>query len=123
VAALGGCGGADRPKTIPISGKVTFDGQPPGEGGKLHFTPIEVAAGYSKRPASGAFTAEGPYRVMSWEPDDGLVPGRYTVTLMPGDLNTTKIPAKYQESSTSDLVVDVPLDKDMVEYDVNIVTR
>jgi hypothetical protein len=120
---LAGCGGGDRPKTIPISGRVTIDGQPPGEVGRLHFTPTQAAEGYSKRPAGGAFTADGTYRVMSWEPDDGLVPGHYTVSLMPGDLSKTAIPPKYRESGTSGLEVDVPADEDRIEYNINIVNK
>jgi hypothetical protein len=123
IVCPGGCGGSGQPKTIPITGRVTINGQPPGEVGKLFFTPTEAASGYNKRPASGGFTADGNYRVMSWEPDDGLVPGHYTVSISPGDLNTTKIPAKYQLSSTSGLEVDVPVDEDKVEFDVNIVTQ
>jgi len=123
VVWLGGCGGNDRPKTIPISGRVTIDGQPPGEGGKLFFTPTEAAEGYNKRPASGSFDAEGNYRVMSWEPDDGLVPGHYTVNVQPGDPAKTKIPARYHNSSTSGLEVDVPVDKDEIAFDVNVVSK
>ena len=67
--ALGGCGGSVRPKTIPIDGYVTIDGKAPGESGKLFFTPTEAADGYSKRPASGSYNAEGHYRVISWTPD------------------------------------------------------
>ena len=66
----------------------------PGETGKIFFTPTEAAAGYSKRPASGSFNAEGNYRVMSWAPDDGLVPGHYTVSVMPGDQAKTAIPTR-----------------------------
>lgn len=120
---LGGCGESGRPKTIPISGRVTIDGQPPGESGKMFFTATQVAEGYSNRPASGSFNDDGSYRVMSWEPDDGLVPGHYTVTLMPGDPAATKIPAKYQLSMTSGLEVDVPVDQDNVEFNVPIVTK
>lgn len=32
-------------------------------------------------PISGSFDQSGVYRVMSWEPDDGLVPGNYTVNI------------------------------------------
>lgn len=117
-----GCGN-DHPKTIPISGRITINGQPPGEGGRLHFTPVEVAEGYSKRPASGAFGVDGVYRVMSWVPDDGLVPGHYTVSLMPGDLSKTAIPEKYHQSGTSGLEVDVPVDKKRVEYNIEVVTE
>jgi hypothetical protein len=123
VVCLGGCGGSGRPKTIPVTGRVTINGQPPGEVGKLFFTPTEAASGYDKRPASGGFTADGNYRVMSWTPDDGLVPGHYTVSISPGNLSTTKVPAKYQQSSTSGLEVDVPVDKDKIEFDVNIITQ
>jgi hypothetical protein len=120
---LAGCGGSDRPKTIPISGKVTINGQAPGEGGKLYFTPTQVAEGYSKRPASGTFTASGEYRVMSWEVDDGLVPGHYNVGVVPVDPNKTAIPAKYQQGATSGLEVDVPIDQGSIEYNIEVVSK
>jgi hypothetical protein len=120
VFCLAGCGGSGRPKTVPISGKVTINGQAPGEGGKLYFTPTQPAEGYSKRPASGTFTATGEYRVMSWEVDDGLVPGRYTVGVVPIDPNKTAIPTKFQQGATSGLEVDVPMDQSEIEYDINV---
>ncbi|MGD9634748.1 MAG: hypothetical protein AB7G28_08800 [Pirellulales bacterium] len=123
VASLVGCRGGDRPKTIPISGRVTFNGQPPGENGRLHFQPTQVASGYSRRPAGGTFTAEGSYRVMSWEPDDGLVPGHYTVSLMPADPNDTKIPPRYREGGTSGLEVEVPVDQGPIEFDIEVSTK
>jgi hypothetical protein len=122
VVWITGCGRSERPKTVPISGRVTFNGQAPGESGRLHFQAVQPAEGYTKRPASGAFTADGSYRVMSWEPDDGLVPGHYTVSLMPGDLNTTKIPQKYQ-SGTSGLEVEVPVDQSKIEYNIDVRTK
>lgn len=123
VAALVGCGGNDRPKTVPISGRVTIDGQPPGESGKLFFTPTEAAEGYAKRPASGSFDVDGSYRVMSWEPDDGLVPGHYTVNLMPANLSATKIPTKYHQSGASGLEVDVPIDDEAITFDIPVLTK
>jgi hypothetical protein len=101
---------------------VIINGQAPGEFGKLFFTPTQAAEGYNRRPASGSFDEEGVYRVMSWEPDDGLVPGHYTVNLMPADSAKTKIPKRYQNSGTSGLEVDVPIDKEEIEYDINVVT-
>src|SRR5262245_49885729 len=102
LVSLSSCG-SDRPKTIPISGRVNIDGKAPGEAGKIFFSPTEVADGYSKRPASGSFDPEGNYRVMSWAPDDGLVPGHYAVSVRPTDPNKTAIAAKYQVNSTSGL--------------------
>lgn len=120
---LGGCGGSSRPKTIPITGRVTIDGQPPGEEGSLFFTPTVSAPGYVKRPASGGFTADGSYRVMSWEPNDGLVPGHYSVSVSPNDPIATKVPASYQQSGTSGLEVDVPVDQSGIEYNIEISTK
>jgi hypothetical protein len=123
VAALAGCGGVERPKTIPIDGHVTINGKAPGEAGKIFFTPTATAEGYSQRPASGSYNAEGHYRVMSWAPDDGLVPGHYTVSVMPGEPDKTSIPAKYQQGAASGLEVDVPVDKGKVNYDMDIRTK
>jgi hypothetical protein len=117
---LGGCGGNGRPKTIPISGRLTIDGREPGEFGKLFFTPTQAAEGYNKRPAIGNFDEQGNYRVMSWEPDDGLVPGHYTVNLQPVDLAKTKIPKRYHNSSTSGLEVDVPVDQAKIEFNIDV---
>jgi hypothetical protein len=122
VVSLCGCGETERPKTIPISGHVTIDGQPPGEFGKLFFTPTQPAEGYVKRPASGSFDPLGNYRIMSWEPDDGLVPGHYTINISAADPNT-KIPPKYSLSGTSGLEVDVPVDQGPIEANFDIVTK
>jgi hypothetical protein len=121
--SLGGCWGNDRPKTIPISGRVTVDGREPGEFGKIYFTPTQAAEGYDKRPASGSFDQSGTYRVMSWEPDDGLVPGHYTVNVQPVDAHASKIAKKYQNSATSGLEVDVPVDMDKIDYNIEVHTK
>jgi hypothetical protein len=120
---LVGCYGGDRPKTIPISGRVTLDGQPPGEVGKIHFTPTEAAEGYVKRPAMGGFDVDGVYTVMSWSPGDGLVPGHYTVNVLPGSLANTRVPKKYHQSGTSGLEVDVPMDHGEIEYNIELRTE
>ncbi len=120
---LVGCGSSDRPKTIPITGQVTIDGQAPNEFGKLFFTPTAAADGYNKRPASGSFGLDGKYRVMSWAPDDGLVPGHYTVAIMAADASVSKFPAKYFESGTSGLEVDVPVDQEEINFDIKVITK
>lgn len=124
VVCLGGCGGSTHPKTVPLTGKVTLDGQPPGEGGKIFFSPTQPAPGYKKRPASATFNGEGDYRVMSWEPDDGLVPGHYTIKIVTGTGDQkSKIPDRYLENSTSGLELDVPVQSDTLEYNVEIRTE
>ena len=120
IAGLTGCGGSDRPKTIPISGLVTINGKAPGESGKIFFTPTKAAEGYTNRPASGSFNAEGSYRVMSWTPDDGLVPGHYTVGILPVDLAKTSVPTRYHQSATSGLELDIPVDQGAIEYNIEV---
>jgi hypothetical protein len=119
---VGGCG-KERPATIPISGQVTIDGQPPGGYGKIFFTPTHAASGYSKRPATGTFAPDGSYRVMSWEVDDGLVPGHYTLSVRPLDPAKTRIPDRYQQDTTSGLEVEVPVDQGDVVFNIDIVTK
>ena len=118
-AALSGCG-SERPKTIPITGHVTINGQAPGEVGNIYFTPTKTADGYSSRPAKGAFGADGIYHVMSWTVDDGLVPGHYTVSVIPADPNKTAIAVKFQQNTTSGLEVDVPIDQGKIEYNIEL---
>jgi hypothetical protein len=43
------------------------------------------------------------------------------VNILPGE--PTKIPAKYQQSSTSGLEVDVPVDQSQIEYNIDIRTN
>ena len=57
---------------------------------------------------------------MSWTVDDGLVPGHYTVSVVPSDANKTTIPKKYYQSKTSGLEVDVPIDQRKIEYNIDI---
>jgi hypothetical protein len=123
VVGLTGCGGNGRPKTIPVTGRMTIDGQEPGEFGKLFFTPTRSAEGYSARPASGSFNTDGTYSVMSWAPNDGLVPGHYTVRIVPADAAKTKIAKKYLQGAADGLEVDVPVDEDEVEYNIDIKTK
>ncbi len=77
----GCCGSSDRPPTVPVSGKITFDGGPCPKAGAIAFSPIEVADGMPRRPGSGNFDTDGVFEVTSWEKGDGLVPGRYTMRI------------------------------------------
>jgi hypothetical protein len=60
---------------------------------------------------------------MSWEPDDGLVPGHYTIGVVPVDPTKTAIPARFHQSATSGLEVDVPVDQSEIEHDINVTTK
>jgi hypothetical protein len=81
VAVAGCCTSSDRPPTVPVSGTITFDGDPCPKSGVINFSPIEVAAGMPRRPGSGHFETNGQFSVASFEDGDGLVPGKYSVRI------------------------------------------
>jgi len=70
-----GCGqqGADRPKTVPVTGTVTHNGEPV-EGATVAFQPVGGSKG-----AVGVTDASGKYALTTFESDDGAVPGEYKV--------------------------------------------
>jgi hypothetical protein len=78
VVLLGGCG-HEGPVTVPVRGRVTFDGAAPPAEGMVYFAPEQVPAGLPRRPGRGRFGTDGTYRVTSFEDGDGLVPGTYRV--------------------------------------------
>ena len=78
VAALAGCN-HDPLKKVHVHGTVTFDGGTCPGAGRITFSPMEVAAGIPRRPASGKFQEDGKYDAMSFRPGDGLMPGKYSV--------------------------------------------
>ena len=78
VALLGvvliGCGGR---KTTPIRGVVTLEGTPVA-GATVLFMPDGQGGG---RPASGFTSSDGTFRLMTYKPDDGALPGTYRVLI------------------------------------------
>lgn len=78
-AVLAGCG-SDAPTTIPVSGTVTYNGEPVTVG-KVMFRPITVAEGLPKRPAMGKLQSDGSYRLSTFARNDGAVPGEYHVVI------------------------------------------
>ena len=76
VTLLAGCsgGGADRMDTVPVSGKVTYNGEPLA-GAQIRFFG-------DGSPAANAVTdAQGVYKLTTYESGDGAVPGKKTVTV------------------------------------------
>src|SRR6478736_4664490 len=71
--------GSNLPKTIRVSGRVTFDGQPPPGPGTVYFLPQEASEGFPSRPATGDFDSAGVFKATTFDPGDGLMPGKYTM--------------------------------------------
>jgi hypothetical protein len=87
--AAAGCGGADKP-LVPVEGRVTYAGGEWPMAGYITFTPLESPGATPARPGSGRFLPDGKFVVGSYKPGDGLMPGRYTISVSCFDLNTTK---------------------------------
>ena len=96
---------------VPVQGKITFGGKAWPKEGMLYFLPVEAPAGVSKRPGAALFDREGNFRAGSFGKGDGLLPGRYKITVecwevapsMEGPPAKSYVPAKYQNAATSDL--------------------
>jgi hypothetical protein len=72
-----GCGSGDDLPREPISGTVTFEGQPIASG-SIQFLPRQTKEGI----ASGGVIADGRFRVVR---EDGPVPGSYQVMIFASD--------------------------------------
>ncbi len=70
---LPGCG-PDRPETATVTGKVTFRGSPV-SAGKIMFYPE------TGRAAVGTISADGTYRLTTFDSGDGAILGKHQVTI------------------------------------------
>ena len=76
-----GCGGgAERPKVVPVSGKVTQKGKTL-TAGEVTFTPI-ASADSSAHIATGQIGSDGTYRLTTFNTGDGAVLGPHKVTVV-----------------------------------------
>lgn len=104
---------------IPVYGKVTYHGQPIGQG-TLTFRPVRPAGDYPLRPATGVLTADGTYRLSTFKQDDGAVPGDYQVAIVsmisgpslerPDAPEVWAVPKKYGNPVQSGLKVTIAAD-------------
>jgi hypothetical protein len=127
---LAGCGG-NLPKTIKVSGRVTFDGHSPPAPGKVYFLPIEPAAGFPSRPAKGDYDQEGYFRATTFEPGDGLMPAKYLISIesweappnMSGNPGKSFVPKKYQSPQTSEFKLDITTKTKPQDIKLDVVTK
>ena len=114
--------GPSRPDTIPVTGKITFGGNPPPAEGAIYFGAIEAAEGYDKRPGRARFDTSGKFSATSFEDGDGLVPGSYSVRIecwkspptmdAPGN---SHVPANFTAPN-----LEVPVDGGRQEYNLDV---
>jgi hypothetical protein len=84
--SLSGCGAGDDLPREPISGTVTFEGQPI-RSGSIQFVPQKTKEGV----ASGGIIADGRFSVAR---DDGPVPGSYQVMIFAADQTQAASPVE-----------------------------
>jgi hypothetical protein len=120
--AAAGCGG-DAKGLVLVSGQATYAGGEWPMPGTITFTPLESGASQPARPGSARFNADGKFVVGSYQPGDGLMPGKYHVTIScidPLDFSKPRevlefVPADYRPD---DLVVEAGQDAIELKYDV-----
>lgn len=113
-AFLAGCSDG-RPVRVPVSGKVLIDGKPLATG-SVRFIPA------SGRPATGALAADGSFKLGTFDPGDGAIPGEHTITVHASEelsptLRRWNTPKKYENLLNSGLKQSVtgPLDSVLIE--------
>jgi hypothetical protein len=95
---LQGCGDG-RPERVPVSGRVLIDGQPLAHGSVM-FVPDHG------RSAGGSLDKDGRFTLTCYEPNDGVIPGKYRVKVSGVEfLSETSqkwhAPKKYADERTS----------------------
>lgn len=130
VLVLAGCG-SKLPQTVSVTGQVTFDGQPPPAAGIVYFLPVEAAAGFSSRPATGDFGPDGTFRATTFEPGDGLMPGSYQMHVecwetppnMDGKPVKSYVPEKYQSAEASGFKVEITAEMRSQKLNLDVPTQ
>jgi hypothetical protein len=123
--------GSDLPQTIRVSGRVTFDGQAPPAPGNVYFLPVEAAEGFPSRPGRGDYQKDGDFRATTFEPGDGLMPGKYLLSVesweappnMSGNPGKSYVPKKYQSPQTSGFKLDITPKMGPQDINLNVVTK
>jgi len=135
VAMVVGFAGCNTQRTAPVSGNVTYEGNPVPEG-TITFFPREGG-----RPATGTIHADGTYVLSSMVPGDGVPPGEYAVAIearrvhdsapMPTSLQEEiegvgqgapppkiewLVPINYSSAETSGLTATVEPGKNVIDF-------
>lgn len=95
VAALSGC---SKNSGYPVSGKITYEGEPLEAGGSIRFVPINGEGG---KEAGGTIEKDGTYKL-----NTDIAPGKYRVEVYQ---NSVKEPAKYGDGEGDIISKEVPL--------------
>ncbi len=131
-SAAGGCG-ERLPEVVPVSGTVTWQGEPLTDG-TVVLHPKGAAEELPRRPATGSLDDAGRYRVSTFRTGDGALPGEYYVlvhsylsepsdaadddTLVPEYV--WRIPAHHGNPEQCGRVLEIPRRSRRIEYNINL---
>jgi len=126
-----GCG-ERLPETVPVSGRVTWQGKPL-TSGRVVFHPQAIAEGLPRRPATGDLDAAGRFELTTFRNGDGAVPGSYRVCIFSYLSDQTgaeddvsipetvwRIPERYGDPSRSGLGATVPVGSEPLTFDFQL---
>ena len=117
---VSGCDTSDSRHLVPVSGVVSWQGEPLTRG-RVLFIPggsAQASGELAPRFATGTIDSEGGFRMTSFRLHDGVVPGAYSVVIdddLPPSAETGRpkpedvgpLPKKYASEQTSELVITV----------------
>lgn len=110
-----GCGDG-RPRRVPVSGRVTIDGQPLTKG-VVRLIPENA------RPATGEVDSEGRYTLTTFEPGDGVIPGPCKVAVIASEMISNNAqrwhaPKLYADAERSGLTADIAEATDALDFEL-----
>lgn len=113
-AAPAGCGATlpAHPEAHPVRGEVRLSNGRPVRFGRVSYHPEPGSSGLE---AHGEIRKDGSYTMTTFQKGDGVVPGRYAVSVHPYSYATgnfridraSPIPRRYGKAEASDLRVEV----------------
>jgi hypothetical protein len=108
------------PETAHVSGKLTLNHQPLA-GGEVQFLSDRGQV------ATGQVEADGSYRLTTFLPDDGAVPGKHRVIVRPvesfrsyGGSALITIPKRYTDPATSGLSAQVNPGINRIDFELEV---
>jgi hypothetical protein len=116
LAATIGCNDP-LPERVPVSGRVTIDGQP------VSFGNIRFAPAAGGRVAMSHISADGGFQLTTYKSGDGCTLGQHAVTVSSfKDLSDTirhwHVPKKYSQLATSSLEVKIDGPSDLLHLEL-----
>ena len=96
-----------RSGTFPVSGAISCNGRPVGNG-KIVFLP----PGPAGQQATGQII-NGQYSLTSFALNDGAFPGSYQIVIA-----SPSVPARYQSQATSGLIAMVQKGSNVIDFDL-----